>query len=222
MDNLHIWEKVKVVPSAAMKTIGGGRLKGMSDINPVWRMKTLTEQFGPCGIGWKYEIVNKWLEKGSGEEVVAFVDINLYVKVDEVWSEAIPGTGGNSFVTKEKNGLYTSDECYKMALTDAISVSCKALGIGADVYWDKDRTKYSDKPAPPQQQKPVDKFAPDKDYDKALKALFAKGKELGFSTEEMKDRLALWYQKESTKDLTAAQLQEFRQKLIDEKKGVTV
>ena len=30
-----------------------------------------------------------------------------------------------------------------MATTDAISVACKSLGMGADVYWDKDRTKYS-------------------------------------------------------------------------------
>lgn len=58
------------------------------------------------------------------------------------WSEAIQGIGGSSFVTNEKNGLYTSDECFKMALTDAISVACKALGMGADVYWDKDSTKY--------------------------------------------------------------------------------
>jgi hypothetical protein len=46
------------------------------------------------------------------------------------------------FVTKESKGLRTSDECFKMALTDAISVSCKALGIGSDVYWNKDKTKY--------------------------------------------------------------------------------
>lgn len=30
-----------------------------------------------------------------------------------------------------------------MATTDAISVACKQLGIGADIYWDKDKTKYS-------------------------------------------------------------------------------
>jgi hypothetical protein len=34
-------------------------------------------------------------------------------------------------------------------LTDAISVSCKALGIAADVYWNEDTTKYSDNQAPP-------------------------------------------------------------------------
>ena len=30
-----------------------------------------------------------------------------------------------------------------MALTDAISVSCKALGMSADVYWDNGSTKYN-------------------------------------------------------------------------------
>ena len=45
-------------------------------------------------------------------------------------------------VAKEKNGLYTSDDGFKMALTDAISVACKSLGVGADVYYAKDRSKY--------------------------------------------------------------------------------
>ena len=30
-----------------------------------------------------------------------------------------------------------------MALTDAISVACKALGFGADIYWASGRTKYN-------------------------------------------------------------------------------
>lgn len=113
----------------------------------MWRLKTLTEQFGPCGIGWKYVITDKRLEQGANGEVAAFLDIDLFVKVDGAWSDAIPGTGGSAFVAKEKNGPYTSDECFKMALTDAISVACKALGFGADVYWEADRSKY-DKPAP--------------------------------------------------------------------------
>ena len=143
MSNLDLWEKVRNVPETAIKQINGGRLKGMSDINPAWRLKTLTEQFGPCGIGWKYVITEKRLETGANEEISAFVDIDLFIKHDGEWSEAIPGTGGSSFIAKERNGLYTSDECFKMALTDAISVACKALGFGADIYWNKDETKYS-------------------------------------------------------------------------------
>ena len=59
MDNLKIYNAVREVPKEAQKSIGGGRLKGMTDINPMWRIKTLTEQFGACGIGWYYEITDK-------------------------------------------------------------------------------------------------------------------------------------------------------------------
>ncbi len=144
MNGLELYNKVRVVPQDAIKPIAAGRLKGKSDINPMWRIKELTEHFGPCGIGWKYTIDKQWVEQGSGDEVAAFVNISLYYKVGDVWSEAIPGTGGNSFVTRESKGPYTSDECYKMALTDALSVACKALGFGADVYWASDRTKYQE------------------------------------------------------------------------------
>lgn len=143
MENLEIYERVRQVPTSAQREIQAGRLKGKTDINPMWRIKALTEQFGPCGIGWKYTITDKRLENGANNEVSAFVDIDLYIKVDGEWSDAIPGTGGSAFVASERNGLYTSDECYKMALTDAISVACKALGFGADVYWAKDATKYT-------------------------------------------------------------------------------
>ena len=144
--NLELWNKVKNVPDSAKKKIGGGRLSGMTDINPVWRLRTLTEQFGPVGIGWYYEVTDKRLEHGENSEIAAFVDINLYINDPTTgWSKPISGTGGSMFVTKEKNGLYTSDECFKMALTDALSVACKALGIGADVYWEKADNKYDAK-----------------------------------------------------------------------------
>lgn len=143
MNNMEIYEATRTVPAQALRKIEAGRLKGKSDINPMWRIKSLTEKFGPCGIGWKYTIDRQWLESGGGVEQAAFVNISLYVKFNGEWSDAIPGTGGSSFVTQEPKGPYTSDECYKMALTDAISVACKALGFGADVYWEADKTKYS-------------------------------------------------------------------------------
>lgn len=142
-NNLDLYNRVRKVPKEAIKSIAAGRLKGMSDINPMWRIKMLTEEFGVCGFGWKYEIIRMWNENGGNGVISSFVHINLFVKMNGEWSEPIQGVGGSSFVTNEKNGLYTSDECFKMALTDAISVACKALGMGADVYWDKNSTKYS-------------------------------------------------------------------------------
>lgn len=142
MDNLHIYEAVRTVPENAKKEILGGKLKGKTDINPMWRIKALTEQFGPCGIGWKPEITNKEAVPAAGGEMAVFVDINLYIKVGDTWSDAIPGTGGSMLVQTEKGNLVSNDEAYKMAYTDALSVACKLLGVGADVYWEKDSTKY--------------------------------------------------------------------------------
>lgn len=147
-ETMKLYNELRVCPGEALKTIGAGRLKGMSDVNPMWRIMALTQNFGPCGIGWKYTIERQWNET-YGNEVKAFCNINLYVKVDGEWSEAIPGTGGASLVSMERNGAYVSDECYKMALTDALSVAMKALGVAADVYFAKGKniidpsTKYN-------------------------------------------------------------------------------
>lgn len=149
-DNLTIYNTVRNPPQEALKTIRGGRLSGYTDINPMWRIKALTEQFGVCGIGWKYTITKQWTEQGANGEIAAFTNIDLYIKVGGEWSDAIPGTGGSSFIAKEKSGLYTSDECFKMSLTDAISVACKSLGFAADIYWNSDRSKYDR----PEEQKP--------------------------------------------------------------------
>ena len=148
-DNMSIYDAVRAVPNAAKRSISAGRLKGKTDINPMWRIKVLTEQFGVCGFGWKYEILSERLETGANNEISAFVTIHLYVKMGDAWSAPIPGVGGSAFVAKERSGLYTSDECFKMALTDAISVACKALGVGADVYWDADASKYTNPNAQP-------------------------------------------------------------------------
>jgi hypothetical protein len=72
---------------------------------------------------------------------MAIVDLKLYIRDPDSgeWSKPIYGTGGNKLLEKGR----ASDEGYKMALTDALSVACKALGIGADVYYAKDKTKYT-------------------------------------------------------------------------------
>ena len=148
MRNMDIYEKVREVPQAAQKPIQGGRLKGFTDINPMWRIQALTEQFGPCGVGWYLEIKQQWLESSANGEVTANVIIELYIKHNDEtglmpqWSKPIVGIGGSKFVSNEKNGPTVSDECFKMALTDAISVACKNLGFGADIYWSQGRTKY--------------------------------------------------------------------------------
>lgn len=141
-EKMKFYNMCAEVPAEAKKEIGGGRLKGMTDINPMWRIKKLTEMFGACGFGWYTEVIDKRLERGCGDQISCFVEINLYVKDGDTWSKPIHGMGGSAFVVKESSGLYQSDECFKMAYTDAISVACKALGMASSVYFAKDRSKY--------------------------------------------------------------------------------
>lgn len=197
--NLKIYNAVKKVPAEAKRAITGGRLKGKTEINPMWRIKALTEQFGPCGIGWYYEITKQWLEP-SGTEVAAFVNILLYIKVGDEWSKPIPGVGGAMFVEQQKSGSYVSDECYKMATTDAISVACKQLGIGADVYWEADKTKYTD-PA----QQPDDKMEADK---KRLAPVEAELKRIGYSVVA----ICKTYKVDNVYELSDLQIKDFLQK----------
>lgn len=143
--NLAFWESVARVPKQFLKQIGGGRLKGMTDISPIYRIWSLTNEFGMCGVGWKYKITEKWQELGTDGQVLCFATVDLYIKSGGEWSEPIPGIGGSMMVAKEAAGLRCNDEAYKMAVTDALSVACKALGIAADIYlglWDG--SKYKD------------------------------------------------------------------------------
>ena len=148
MDNLSLYNRFRDVPQEAKKTIKGGKLNGFTDINPMWRIKKLTEEFGECGFGWYYEEVERWKEV-CGQEVAVFMKINLYIKRNNEWSAPIMGIGGSKMVRLFKGGEVGdfSDEAYKMALTDAISIACKALGMAADVYFANDRTKYDSQPA---------------------------------------------------------------------------
>lgn len=135
-ENLQIYDLARSVPQDALKTIGAGRLRGMSDINPMWRIMRMTEIFGICGIGWKYTIDKQWTET-YGDEVKCFCNVSLYIRDPKTneWSDAIPGCGGSAIVKVEKSGKYVDDEGYKMALTDALSIAMKAIGIAADIWY---------------------------------------------------------------------------------------
>lgn len=158
MENLGIYNQCREVPQHAQRSIQDGKLKGKTDINPMWRIQKLTEMFGPCGFGWFVTDVEQWREECKVitrdgvevSEVTVHVKLALIVKLDGKWSEKIIGYGGSKMAGKGQ-GDQANDECFKMAYTDAISVACKMLGMGADVYWQADSTKYT-QGAPVQQQ----------------------------------------------------------------------
>lgn len=169
------YEKVSRPPEGALKTIAGGRLKGMTDIRPQWRIQAMTETYGLCGLGWRYSIDRLWTEDGPNGEKMAFALVSVQVKEGEAWSSPIPGIGGSSLIDKEKDGLRCDDEGYKMAVTDALGVAMKFLGVAAAVHMGQwDGTKYRDtqppKAPPGSTQRPPEASNP---YEARLKAAWA-------------------------------------------------
>jgi hypothetical protein len=147
MENKAIWDAVSKPPISALKQIQAGRLKGKSDISPQWRYQVMTEQFGPCGVGWRFTVDKKWTEQMPDGQIMCFVDISLFILVDYVWSEPIPGNGGSMLYVQESKGMHASDEGYKMATTDAIGTAMKMLGVAAEVYAGNfDGSKYINQP----------------------------------------------------------------------------
>ena len=145
MEKLETYEKLRTVPKEAQKQFNNGKFSG-TDINPMWRIKKMTEVFGMCGIGWYVEVVNREMIKADNGEQSAFVSVNLYIKDEKSgeWSKPIYGEGGNSYEKVTRNGISVSDEAFKMAYTDAISNATKMLGLGADIWFANDKTKYTE------------------------------------------------------------------------------
>ena len=142
--NLALYEKYSKPPKEALKDFDNGSFKG-TDINSMWRIKALTEEFGVCGIGWYTDLVRQWSEPAPNDEVLCFVEIKMYVKVNGEWSMGFSAIGGSKIIQYFKTKAYAkgNDEGYKMAYTDALGVACKFLGFGASIYWAEDKSKYS-------------------------------------------------------------------------------
>ena len=142
-DNLKVWNAVKQVPNNFLKPITSGALKGKSDINPQWRLMAMTQAFGVVGHGWTYRVVKTWSEQSTAlskdkqsqdPTIMVFVEVAVKTKLNGEWGEEFSGIGGSQIVQQFNSYAQANDEGYKMALTDALSVAFKAVGIAADVY----------------------------------------------------------------------------------------
>ena len=143
--NTRFYSRVMVTPKEAQKSFSNGTFSG-TDINPMYRIQRLTELFGPAGFGWwTKNVTYKFEECEATKEVHVFCELELYIRDPDTHevSEPIYGIGGNTYLAQRKNGAKASDEAMKMAYTDALGIACKALGIGHDIWYANDRTKYT-------------------------------------------------------------------------------
>ena len=82
-----------------------------------------------------------------------------------------------------------------MALTDAISIACKSLGIGANVWWNSERTKHN----LPQPKQPTETNTP-LTLESAKTLVISFGKYKGTKLYDITDKSYIEWLEENGKD----------------------
>ncbi|WP_299327579.1 hypothetical protein [Parasphingopyxis sp.] len=129
-ENLMLWDALgKSDPAHTKPFTRPGGFKGTS-LKPIWIIKKMTEQFGPCGQGW-----------GIGEprfEMVHCEKESLVYCTASIWhgdrENIVYGVGGDKVRSQRTGNDFCDDEAFKKAFTDAVNNALKFLGIGADIH----------------------------------------------------------------------------------------
>lgn len=147
--NMAIWEKNKTIDPRYTKraTMNGQQITSFS-LQVVVLMAT--EQFGPIGKGWGYEVELERFDEGSiiqagatlenGDvipeikEITHTLTIRLWY-VDNGEKFTMPVQAGHTpYLMGTKYGPKHDNEYYKKSLADAIKKSLSMLGFGADIF----------------------------------------------------------------------------------------
>lgn len=133
-DNLAIWSALaKTDPAHTKKFVRGGGFRGTS-VKPIYTDQKMTQQFGPCGIGWGITEPTYQTVPTPEGEVAVFCWLSVWYVSDGKKSEPIPGVGGDFVIKKTSKGLTPDDEAFKKASTDAIGNAMKHIGMSADIH----------------------------------------------------------------------------------------
>jgi hypothetical protein len=128
---LRLWNKLQTTDPQFTK---GFKRPGFSGtmIDPTWRMKIMTETFGPVGLGWGWDEIQQQITTDC-----VFIQIRAWYMLDGVKLQAGAQWGGNVLYntrTSEPGKQFPNDEAFKMAATDALGKSLLSIGLASDVY----------------------------------------------------------------------------------------
>lgn len=140
-ENTKLWDILgRTDPKHTKAFTRGGGFKGTA-IKPMWSYRRMTEEFGPCGIGWGVGEPVFQVVPGADGEVLVYCTASVWyaspmrdinrVDVDRC---TVYGVGGDKVINKFSSGLKSDDEAFKKAFTDAVTNALKLIGVGADVH----------------------------------------------------------------------------------------
>ena len=137
-DNLKLWDSLASTPDDAVKAPAPGT-NGLSSINGQYCFKRATEAFGIAGIGWGWEIMDRYITEGpeiksSGQnESQMTLKVKVWFIVDGKRGE-LEQYGHTPLIRGTKYGASMDSDPEKKSLTDAIKKALTFIGIGADIH----------------------------------------------------------------------------------------
>lgn len=146
-DNLALWQAVEKTAPAHVKPITGKAYQGNSP-KPYYLVQKATETFGPCGIGWGFEIVEEKVLDGALLEPGFYQRIHMaHVRVWYRWNGergTVEHVGQTEFCGKRANGKpFTDEDAPKKSVTDALVKALSMIGFAGDIFMGRyDDSKY--------------------------------------------------------------------------------
>ncbi|WLQ15387.1 hypothetical protein O5O45_05565 [Hahella aquimaris] len=141
--NLHIWEAVdKTAPEYTEAYTLPSGFVGTS-VNASYLIKRATEQFGPLGTGWGYEILEERIDEGAplnldaeGQQMIMgkthTIKLRFWYAYENEIAEFIH-YGHTPYVYRDAFGIQYDSDAPKKTLTDAIKKCLYMLGFAGDV-----------------------------------------------------------------------------------------
>lgn len=140
--NVELWNRVFVTDPRAVKPITGKDYGGNSP-KPYWIIQRLTEEFGPCGIGWGYDIEDERFERFSDTDTLHVAKVRLWYCLkgqDRAQRGEIVQMGQTKATYMTSKGMFKVDEdAPKKSVTDALVKCASYIGFAGDIFsgrWD--------------------------------------------------------------------------------------
>ncbi len=124
--NTKIWDAVKNTDPHHVKSVQ--QRGGFSAIDAQYTIQRATEQFGPVGQGWGYDVEYDYKQL-PGDVCLIFAYVTVWHGSRE--NKYGPIAGCNPLLDAKKR---VDDDAAKKALTDALTKALSHLGFSADVF----------------------------------------------------------------------------------------
>lgn len=139
--NMRLWDRVYMTDPKAVKPITGKQYSGNSP-KPYWIVQRLTEEFGPCGQGWGYTILNERMERLTETDVLHVAMVRFWYLLDGQRGEIEQIGQTKAVYAKKDKTLLVDEDAPKKSVTDALVKCASYIGVAGDIFsgrWDDSR-----------------------------------------------------------------------------------